>query len=150
MARSSSDPTAPRELTGGERGFGLIEVLITIAIVSIAFVAILSAISTMIVAGAQHREITRTEALARNAAEYVKSPGLSYAPCAATYDLAGLGGVPTGYTAAVSAVKVWDGNDPAGFSSTCTTDTGVQRISITVARAGGGTSQTVSVVKRQP
>lgn len=134
-----------------ERGFGLIEVLITVAIVSIAFVAILSAISALIITGAQHRDLTRAEALARNAAEYVKSSSVPYAPCASGYDLTGLPNVPASFTATTTSVKVWDGNhDPAGYTPTCTTDPGVQQVTVTVARTGaGGISQTLSFVKRE-
>jgi len=136
--------------TAHERGFGLIEVLITIAIVSIAFVALLSAMGTMIVAGAQHRELTRTEALARNAAEYVKS-SVIYTDCAMSYTLTGLPiADPSQYTAAVTSVKVWNGADPAVFTPSVPgcSDTGVQQVTVTVARTGG-VSQAVTVVKRE-
>ena len=139
---------APSQL---ERGFGLIEVLITVAIVSIAFVALLSAMGAMIVTGVTHREITRTEALARNAAEYLKS-GVTYTDCATGYDLSALPiADPAQYSASVTAVKVWNGADPAGFvaSGPGCTDNGVQQVTVTVAKTDG-VSQTVSVMKREP
>ena len=53
-----------RARSQGESGFTLIEIVLTVAIISIAFVAILTAIGAMITAGAQHHQMTRTEAAA--------------------------------------------------------------------------------------
>ena len=145
-----------------EGGMTLIEVVITVAIISIAFVAILSAIGVMITSGALHRQLTRTETATRNAAELVKQPS-TYVACAspAAYTLSGLN-LPTGYTAVVSSVQVIDNaaaTTPTYPSATCpATDPGVQRVTVRVCPHGvsDGTctasskdAQTVQVIKRK-
>jgi prepilin-type N-terminal cleavage/methylation domain-containing protein len=136
-----------------DQGFTLIEVLVTVALLSIAFVAILGALTTLVVTTAEHRNVTRVEAIARNAAEYVKSTSVAYDPCTSTHVPAyNLSGVPhpASYSVSVTQVGIWDGNfNPAGYAPTCPpTDSGVQRLTLTVS--GPGQAQSISVVKRKP
>jgi prepilin-type N-terminal cleavage/methylation domain-containing protein len=136
-----------------ESGFTLIEVLITVALMSIALVAILGALTVMIGTTARHRGITRAEAAARNAAEYVKSGAVTYTDpriaCGVTppQALTGVPDVPASFTVTVEAVKGWDGQEPAGYDTVggCATDRGVKLVTIEVA--GQGASTTLSVVK---
>lgn len=135
-----------------DEGFTLIEVLVTVALISIAFVAILGALTTMVVTTAEHRSVTRAEAVARNAAEFVKSSTVAYDNCSPThvpaYDLSSVPR-PASFSVSVSQVGIWDGNfNPAGYSPTCAADPGVQRLTLTVS--GPGAAQDISVVKRRP
>jgi prepilin-type N-terminal cleavage/methylation domain-containing protein len=148
-----------------EDGMTLIEVVLTVAIVSIAFVAILTALGTMITTGALHHQLSRTEAAARNSVEYVKKPA-SYIDCAtpAAYAIsAANASLPSGYTAVVETVQVIDNpaaTAPTYSSSTCpTSDPGVQRVTVRVCPHGtqdgsctssSKDSQTVQVIKRRP
>ena len=132
-----------------ESGFTLIEVLVTVSLLSIAFVAILGALTVLITSTAQHRRATQAEAVARNAAEYVKSAGVPYVPCASTYDLAAMPNIPAHFAVSVTSVKAWDGNtSPAAYVDTCTTDRGAQLVTLGVD--GPQANQTLSVVKRAP
>jgi prepilin-type N-terminal cleavage/methylation domain-containing protein len=158
---SDSASTAP------EGGFTLIEVLVTLSIVSIAFVAILSAISVMIVSSAEHRELTDAEAAVRNAAEFVRNEAdVPYQPCGAApapqaaYDGMVVAAddaelaVASGYAVGVAAVEPWNGDaDPATFAAagTCPAggDRGVQRVTVRVTTPSGST-QDLLVVKREP
>lgn len=151
-----------REPADQEGGMTLVEVVITVAIISIAFVAILSALGVMISSGALHRQQTRSETAARNAAEFVKQPA-SYVACATptSYNLSSVN-LPSGYTATVISVQVIDNaaaGSPTYSSSTCPgSDPGVQRISIRVCphgvadgscTAGSDDAQSVQVIKRK-
>jgi prepilin-type N-terminal cleavage/methylation domain-containing protein len=150
-----------RDAHAGDGGFTLIEMVITVAIISIAFVAILGAIGVMITSSAEHRQLTRTEAAARNAAEYVKRSSLAY-DCVASYDLSGFA-PPSGYSVGDS-VKALDNASSA--SPTYTTDyatphscppsdAGVQLVTVLVCPHGGtctsasADAQSLKVVKRK-
>lgn len=152
----------PDEAQDHEAGMTLVEVVISVAIISVAFIAILTAIGVMITTGAQHRRLTRTEAAARNAAEYVKQPA-SYVACAtpAAYSLSGVN-LPTGYTTVVSTVQVIDNpaaTSPTYTSATCPgSDPGLQRVTIRVCPHGVADgsctatsvdAQSVRVIKRK-
>ena len=105
-----------------DEGFTLIETVLTIALVSIAFVGILSGVAGVIAAGAENQHASTAETVVRNAAEYLK--GQAYVACTAdpgttyTGEVTSSGIVPTGY-AVVVTVNAWDGNSPATFAGPC-------------------------------
>lgn len=139
-----------QKVTGSEAGFSLPEILITIAIVGIAFVAILGGMFTSITVSDFHRKEATADTLARDAAEWVKDPGQTYIPCAGpnSYTLP-LGA--TGYAVSVSNIAYWNGtsSNPISFVSSCPSpDQGLQRITIVAASSDGRASQTVTIVKR--
>jgi hypothetical protein len=55
--------------------------------------------------------------------------------------------VPSGYSAAVTAVMYWNGST---FSGTCTTDSGVQRLALQVSSSDNRASESLNVVIRKP
>ncbi|GIV00032.1 MAG: hypothetical protein KatS3mg014_1647 [Actinomycetota bacterium] len=63
-------------------GFSLVEILLTIAIVGIAFAAILGGMVTSIVVSDLHRKQAVADALVRSAAEAVKDHAVAYVDCA--------------------------------------------------------------------
>lgn len=146
----------------GEGGFTLVEVLITVALMSIAFVAILGALGTMIAAGSTHRALSTGEVAVRDLAEAVKSESLiPYVDCGsgplasyssgisnpATYD------PPPGFSATVVSVTYWQGDAAGTFSATCPSpDNGAQLVRLRVEGSAGTrpADQEVEVVKRKP
>lgn len=141
-------------------GISLIEVLITIVIVGIAFSALLGAAIASITASATRRELAEADALVRDAAEWLKSPAKNpYVPCAGTGSY-GFRGFPAkeGYALAVVAVDFWDGapRTPGspyqlGFQSRCgdpAEDLGLQRITVQVTSPGGAV-EVVPILKRR-
>ena len=141
-----------------ESGFSLAETIITVAIVSITFVALLTAMQVTITASAAHRTASVADTILRSSAELVKDPVRSaYVDCAApsAYPLSSVP-APSGYTASVSEIRYWTGTLPSGgaydpiFSESCpATDQGLQRITLSVTSSDGAV-QTVQVVKRKP
>jgi prepilin-type N-terminal cleavage/methylation domain-containing protein len=145
-----------------EDGFSLAELLITIVLVSVTFVAILTGLMTTIRVSAVHRTEATTDAVARSAAEWVKdisqNPYRTTCNGPAMYSLNGLA-TPTGYSATITQVEYWDGAAPAAtgtydlsshIGATCPAgvDKGLQRITIVAASSDGQATETVQVLKR--
>ena len=145
-----------------EGGFSLAELLITIVLVSVTFVAILTGLMTTIRVSATHRTEATTDAVARSAAEWVKDSSQNpyRATCngPAMYSLNGLA-TPMGYSATITKVEYWDGAVPAAtgtydvsshIGATCAAgvDNGLQRITIVATSSDGQATETVQVLKR--
>ena len=104
-------------LSGGERGVGLVESLIALAIVGVAITALLGALSTGSMAvGKTDRRVT-AESLARAQMEYTKS--LPYLVAPASYEA--IAPLPEGYS--ISAVA----------SPVSGRDSDLQRVTVTVS-----------------
>jgi len=135
-----------------EAGVTLVELLVAIVIMGIAFVAILSAIGTAIIVSDVHKRQATAETVLQSWAETLKSapyqadPGTAY-----NYGTPGLG-LPavSGYTPAAPQVSC-DGNlttnkfDSPG-APPCSA-AGLEQITLTVTSARGVT-KTTSVLKR--
>lgn len=143
-------------------GFTLVEVLITVALMSIAFVAILGSLGTMIASGSSHRAVTTAEVAIRDLAEFVKSDtsvayqdcGATPAPLASYTDAVDAGYTPpTGFSASVLSVTSWQGDSAGTFNATCPTpDAGAQLVRLRVTGGHGGrtSTQEAEIVKRRP
>lgn len=131
----------------GEEGTTLVELLVAVAILGIAFVAILGGMMTSVTASDVHRKQADGLALLTRNAEAVKAA--PYVPCAppAAYQAALT--MPTDYVVSVTAVAIPAGS---GFVS-CTAaaeDTGIQRVSLKAEATSGTTSsETIEIIKRQ-
>ncbi|MCA1840847.1 MAG: prepilin-type N-terminal cleavage/methylation domain-containing protein [Actinomycetota bacterium] len=145
-------------------GLTLIEVLITVAIMGIAFVSILGAMGTSILASDIHRKRANAETVLRNYSEAIK--GTSYVPCPASgtaYNNAS-GFTPASpnqnYSVSVTAVEYLATSTVSGNvvpspipCATPTSDPGVQRLTLQVSGPSGAThqvTQTVKVIRRAP
>ena len=139
--------TRPPE--SAEDGFTLIEVLITVALMSIAFVAVLGALTLMIATSAEHRGKTRAEAAARNAAEYIKSSDFSYASLTCGTGLntpLAVPGVNAPLAVRVTAVRGWNGQENAVYDDvTCSSDPNAKLVELEVTGPGPGAE--LAVVK---
>lgn len=135
----------------GERGETLVEVLVAVSILGLAALAVLSGLMLAIKVSDIHRKTTDSSAEARNYVEAIEnyvSQGkyvacastTSYAPATVNYT------PPPGWTAsylkplAVSAT---------GVASTCTTDTGVQKTTVTLTSPDGRGAERVTLVLRR-
>lgn len=138
-----------------ERGDTLIEVLITLIILSVSGLALLAAFSTTITGSAQHRSLAANDVVLRTVAESAfseiqqqQSP--EYQPCAATstYSSTNNYGAPSGYTVTILSLQYpasgggWTATAPAN----CATTYPPQLVTVQVRAANGTTDQTSFVV----
>jgi prepilin-type N-terminal cleavage/methylation domain-containing protein len=143
-------PARGRVRADPEAGFSLVEILVTIVIVGMAFTAILGGMITSITVSDLHRNQATADTLARNAAESVKDSNVPYVPCAGPNAYAPA--LPSGTS--ITKVEYWNGAAPTPatsyavtFSPSCPPqDQGLQRITITAS--SGGATETVQVLKR--
>ncbi|HEY7106055.1 MAG TPA: type II secretion system protein [Acidimicrobiia bacterium] len=127
--------TFPRPSGDPEGGFTLSEALVALIILGVAITAIVTAMGASITASDIHQKIVTDDAILQsyserlNAAPYVTCATAStapYGPAGVNLDLANW----PGYSASLVKVEYWNGSTPIGFSDTCTTDFGLQRITI--------------------
>jgi prepilin-type N-terminal cleavage/methylation domain-containing protein len=139
-------------------GVTLIELMVTVMIVGIAFGTILVALQGMYRASDEHRKLSVAETWVRRYADAIGAA--SYTSCASTstYSAALTPSPPADYTATIASVEYWNGDtSPATFGSlqsACQSsgDKGAQRITVRVAGTltSGSVTKTVVFVKRNP
>lgn len=136
-----------------DSGESLLELLVAVTIMGIAVVAIIAGIGTGILVSDIHRKGATAGAVAHAYAESVARgvAGGTYAGCATTATYATPPGfiATPGFTASVTAVRYWNDTTKT-FSSSCTTDGGVQKLSLRVASSDGRASETLDLVIRKP
>ncbi|MEU3064312.1 type II secretion system protein [Streptomyces subrutilus] len=128
----------------GEEGETLIEVLVAVVLMGVAFVAVLGGMGTAVISSVTQQELTGADSVVRNAAE--KVVGDPYVPCAGGYETPA---PPAGYTVSVT-IAYWDG--VGAFGPSCpAADTGVQKVTLTVHATGPRPVRdvTLEVVKRE-
>jgi len=134
-----------------ERGETLVEVLITITIVGIAFTGILAGLATAINLSGRHRGQANADVVLVSAAESVKNQAYVPCPSVSTSSYTPTQGVtlPSGWSASdvqVTSVRKWGG---AAYLSTCPgTDLGLQLVTITATTPDGKSTESVEIVKR--
>src|SRR5512139_2209616 len=140
-----------------ERGESLIELLVTLSIMSIAVVAIVGAIATAVRLSDVNRRQTLARgyltAFAETIVARVSAPTTGYIPCANTdgsqYD--GFYSPPAPYVPKVVQVEYWNGSAFVSTGCTAANDTGVQRLQLRV-RIGTGDviNESIRIVIRRP
>jgi len=110
-----------RQVVSSERGVGLVETLIAVAILGLTLTVLLAAVSTGSLAVSRADERAVAENLARSQLEYTKSQ--TYIPLPAVYATVT---PPAGYTVAVAAAAI----------PTPSTDAAIEKITVTVSRNG--------------
>ena len=133
-----------RSSDGGET---LIELVIAVAIMGIAVVAIVAGIATSILMSDIHRKQATAGAYVRDYAEAVtahynaSASTSSYLPGTVGFE------APAGFTGEPTSVKCWNGTV---FGSTCSTNTDVQQITLSVTSTDSRASESLVVVVRKP
>lgn len=136
-----------------DRGETLLELLIAVAIMSIAVVAIIGGLVAGVAVSDIHRKQSTAGAAVRDYAETVEKyvAGAGYTSCATPSAYApgtvGFTTIPTGYTAAAVTVRYWSGT--AWTAGPCT-DLGLQELTIKVASSDTRASEQLVVVLRKP
>jgi prepilin-type N-terminal cleavage/methylation domain-containing protein len=138
--RTSAHGGADASEERGDAGLTLAELLVTLAIMGIAFVAILSGITTFFRSQSANTTLADLDDSIRSYSEQLV--GQPYQSCATSYSVA----VPSGFSGSVQ-VRYWDGALPASFNSTCTADLGVQQLTVTLTNSADGITDSMQVVK---
>lgn len=135
-----------------DRGETLIELLVTVIIVGVAVVALVGGIATSIRMSDIHRKQAVAGAYVRSYAEAIEtavaSSSSAYVACAGPSTYASIYATKDStYTAQPPAVTYWNGST---FSPSCTSDTGVQKVSLRVSTADNTVAETLDVIIRKP
>ena len=135
-----------------EIGETLAEVLVALAILSVAVVTIVGSMGTAVTIATRHRTQTVAGTILLSAADAVKDQARNpYAQCPASYDPTTGVGVPSGWAVAVpgGGVLYWDATALAFQSSCPATDGMLQKVTVRVTAPNGYVDK-VDVVKRNP
>ena len=132
-----------------DAGETLVELLVTVVILGIATAGLAGALlATNSASQLQRQQVLAQNALRSWAEQVAAGP---YTDCAPVAGFAAPAALPGGLTAAVTAVRYWDGT---AFVPACGPDTGVQRVTLRITAAGGGLPrpvvQSLAVVVRKP
>jgi Tfp pilus assembly protein PilV len=128
-----------------EKGESLLELLVTISIISIGIIALVAGLLTAVTASSAHREQADAGAIARNIAESIKDNTVALAPNGGDYGSAWSDVDHSGASVDVHT-DCWNGDLVAGWTS-CPQDTGLQRIQIEVTSRGA--DEKVTILKRE-
>jgi type II secretory pathway pseudopilin PulG len=146
--------SAPRRRAGrADRGESLVEVLVTLAIMSIAVVAVVGGMVLAVQTSNLHRQRVTAAAAVRAFAEALQGrvtrtpTGYVDTTCASPASYAGVYTPPAGFVAEVTDVLLWNGTQ---FVGTCPPDVGLQRVSLRVATTDGRVSESLDVIIRKP
>jgi prepilin-type N-terminal cleavage/methylation domain-containing protein len=134
----------PASEHGADHGATLIELVMAVAILGIAFSALLGGMFTFTYAAASHSRQASGAEYIREYAEAVA--GATYQSCATTYAPTGFT-TPTGWTLGVPVVNYWNATT---FVATCSSDLGLQRVHLSLSSNDGRDTETLDVVKRLP
>lgn len=125
-------------------GATLVEVLLAVAILGVGIAALLGGLFTLQVGTDVHADEASGALYIRQYAEAVAAA--PYVSCATAYS--GVYSAPNGWTAPAQQVAYWNGT---AFASACpATDSGLQRVSVTLATSDGRDTESLDVVKRAP
>lgn len=125
-----------------DEGSTLVESLVAVSILGIAMTAMVGGMYTSVVASDANRKHATASTHLASYAERVKAD--VYVGCATSYAGAGFT-IPAGYTKDAVVVSYWDGST---FAATCTTDSGLQRVSLRIRSTDGRAVVDVDLAKR--
>ncbi|MGH2722403.1 MAG: type IV pilus modification PilV family protein [Actinomycetota bacterium] len=152
LSGNASEPASPRS----EAGVTLIELLVTVVILGIAFAVIVGGMMTSIIGSDVHRKgatagtVLQSYAEAVKAAQYTPAPSSNCsAAMTAAYGTPAGFSAPTGFTPSIGSFGYWN-STTSTFGTACpASDAGLQKMQLTVT-APNGTTKSVSIVKRLP
>lgn len=122
----------------GQEGLTLIELVVTLAIMGIAFVAIISGLFTAVVGSDVHRKQATAGTLLRSLAEAVKDAPYNGNDTGCAYQ-----------DVVVAAVPARDRDEYVPKAECTPLEPRLQRITIEVASKNGRATETVEIIKRQ-
>jgi len=140
--------TVTASTTRSQEGFTLVEIMVTVLIMSLAFVTLLEGVAVFF-----HSTTVRRATASLDTANRTYTTALNnaaYTNCAASYAPA----PPAGTTAAVT-IDYWNGDaTPASFANRATClangDQGAQRLHVTLTDTATSQTDLLTIVKRKP
>jgi type II secretory pathway pseudopilin PulG len=150
-----------RARTRDDAGESLVESLVSLAIIGIAVTGltagfgILGAARTAQDGAVTHAAAAQVQGVLRSWAQTLSRPadtgsGYVYTPCASASSFPQPAALLSGWSASVDSVQYWSGT---GWTATCGTDQGLQRVRLSVTSAGAtysASTQKLDVVVRRP
>lgn len=126
-------------------GNTLVEVMVAVAIVGIAFSAVIGGIYTAVTASDVNRKQANAATYLSSYADAVKSD--AYAACATSYPGTGFA-LPAGFTMDPVVVSYWQAGT-ATFDAACGVDSGLQRVTLSIRSDDGRVAVDVQLGKRR-
>jgi len=135
-----------------ERGETLIELLVTIVIMGLAFGAIIAGVGVAIASSDSHRQEATAEGVLRSYAERVTdAKDVPYVDCATTGSYSSVPGfsAPSGWTVSITGITYLQSNNT--FGGGCSPDRGAQQLTLQAVspHAKNGATELVVIVKRK-
>ena len=130
-----------------EAGSTLIEALVAVSIVGISFSALVGGMFTTVKASDVNRKQASTATALASYAEAVK--GDAYVPCPTASNYGAAYTAPAGLAKGPVTVAYWNATATA-FQATCGTDSGLQRVTLSLRSTDGLVLLDVQVAKRSP
>ena len=128
-----------------DEGFTLVEMLLAVAVLGLGVLSVVGGMAVSIKVADTGRRNAEAQGVLRSYAEAVA--GDTYTGCATTYPAAGFS-PPSGWTTGLT-VAYWN-TSSSSFDTTCGTDSGLQRVTLTVTSNDGRAAASVRLGKRKP
>ena len=125
-----------------QRGFTLIETMVSVALLAVIVVSILSAFSAATIAATRHQQLTKLDVLTRSDAEYIKSQ--TYSTTGAYTNLSS-----AGYSFSFQVLNYAVGPPVTFAAAPANPDSGLQELVLTVSGPNGSSEQ-LDFMKVQP
>ncbi len=136
------------------RGETLVELMVTITILSIMVVALLTAIDSATRASGSNRRQAEMETWLRSAAEKLEDANTRYITCAGKNSSYTLLAAPNAGYDTSATVAFPDANatslDASSAPTACPPDSGLQLITLSISVHGSSQRETLQIVKRDP
>ena len=128
--------------SGNDTGSSLVDILMAVAIMGVAMVSIVGGMMTASTSANVSRQTAEAQQLTRTYAESVAAD--AYTACATSYAATGFS-LPAGF-ARTTVITYWNGTS---FASACpATDSGLQRVSVTVTSSDNQAVDSLLFTKR--
>lgn len=140
-----------------DSGETLLEVVLSVLFVGLVVTTLVGGLGTAVTLGGSHRELTTADVELKSAVETLK--GRTYVATGSTsartaYQASFVAGAPTGFARTVTSVQCIPATAGSSFNvngaGSCTPDTGLQLITVTLSNTGGSVFETTTFIKRRP
>ena len=136
-----------------DRGETMLELLIAVTIMAIAVVAVVGGLGVSVLISDIHRKQATAGDAVRNYAETMENlvTAGGYRPCGSTSDYTTLAASftpPAGYQDSVVRTRYWAPG--GGWQTSCSSDIGLQQLTLQVASSDNRASEQLVIVLRKP